>query len=320
MTKTYLVTGGAGFLGNGLVRSLVKQGVHVRILDNGSRGKIARLNDIQKDVEIIEGDIRNSDIVEKACRKVDCVCHLAYVNGTEFFYSKPELVLDIAINGMMNLLNGCLKNTVSEFVLASSSEVYQTPPYFPADEKVPLIIPDILNPRYSYGGGKIFSELVIINYGRKNFERVVIFRPHNVFGPDMGFEHVIPQMILRMGRLLKDSHDPILFPIQGTGKETRSFVYIDDFIQGLEIILLKGKHLEIYNVGTIDEISIEDVARAIGRLFNREIRIIPGELQKGGTLRRVPDISKLAALGYQPKVPFKDGLKTAFQWYQLHSE
>ena len=78
--------------------------------------------------------------------------------------------------------------------------------------------------------------------------------------------------------------------------------------------------MEIYNVGTIDEISIEDVARAIGRLFNREIRIIPGELQKGGTLRRVPDISKLAALGYQPKVPFKDGLKTAFQWYQLHSE
>ena len=83
-------------------------------------------------------------------------------------------------------------------VLASSSEVYQTPPQVPTDESAPLVVPDPLNPRYSYGGGKIISELMAINYGRKYFERVLIFRPHNVYGPDMGFEHVIPQFALRL--------------------------------------------------------------------------------------------------------------------------
>ena len=94
---------------------------------------------------------------------------------------------------MISVLDACRHHGIRELVLASSSEVYQTPPGIPTPENVPLSVPDPLNPRYSYGGGKIICELMAINYGRQGFDRVLIFRPHNVYGPDMGWEHVLPQ-------------------------------------------------------------------------------------------------------------------------------
>lgn len=315
-SKKYLVTGGTGFIGSALVRRLVKEGCSVRIIDNDSRGASERLKDVAHRIEMFQADIRDADAVQKACKGVDSVIHLAYVNGTEFFYKKPELVLDVGVKGMMNVIDGCIKHGIKELMLASSSEVYQTPPRIPTDEKVPLSIPDPLNPRYSYGGGKIISELMAINYGRKYFDRVVIFRPHNVYGPDMGWEHVIPQFIVRMKQLCIDYNEKhIKFPIQGTGKETRAFVFIDDFIDGLMLVLEKGEHLGIYHIGTMEEISVEKVAIETGKYFGKEVIIVPGELAKGGTLRRCPDITKLKNMGYLPKIPFKEGLKITAKWY-----
>lgn len=192
--KQYLVTGGMGFIGNALVSRLVRLGHCVKVLDNSSRGSLERLRTCTNpgNIEIIIADIRDREVVISACKGVDCVCHLAFVNGTEFFYTKPEIVLDVGVKGIINVIDGCIENGVKELVLASSSEVYQTPGTIPTDEKVAMSIPDPLNPRYSYAGGKIISELMAINFGRKYFDRVVIFRPHNVYGPDMGWEHVIP--------------------------------------------------------------------------------------------------------------------------------
>ena len=92
-------------------------------------------------------------------------------------------------------MEACIKNKIKEIFLASSSEVYQTPIKIPTDEKEILKIPDVYNPRYSYGGGKILTELMGINYGKKYFKKMIIFRPHNVYGQDMGNEHVIPEFI-----------------------------------------------------------------------------------------------------------------------------
>ena len=317
----YLVTGGTGFIGSALVRRLVAEGHIVKVLDNNLRGTPERLRDVAGKIELVEADVRNAAAVENACAGVDSAIHLAFINGTEFFYTKPELVLDVGVKGMMNVIDGCLKNKVKELVLASSSEVYQTPPKIPTDEKVPLSIPDPLNPRYSYAGGKIISELLAINYGRKNFDRVLIFRPHNVYGPDMGWEHVIPQFVLRMrGICEKTDAKKIDFQIQGSGKETRAFVYIDDFTDGLMLMLEKGEHLGIYNIGTMDEISMRDVAIEVGRYFGRQVSIVPGARAEGGTLRRCPDISKLRKLGYNPKTPFKDGLRTTARWYDENAD
>ncbi|MFC1957674.1 NAD-dependent epimerase/dehydratase family protein [Chloroflexota bacterium] len=320
LKKAYLVTGGTGFIGSALVRRLVKEGHQVRVLDNNLRGVAERLKDVSGKIEVLEVDIRDAESVQKACRDMDSVCHLAFINGTEFFYTKPDLVLDVGVKGMINVIEGCLKENVKELILASSSEVYQTPLTVPTNETVSMSIPDPLNPRYSYAGGKIISELMTINYGRKFFDRAVIFRPHNVYGPDMGWEHVIPQFVLKMKKICGKTNDKkVDFSIQGTGKETRAFVFIDDFIDGLMLVLEKGKHLEIYNIGTTEEISIKDVAIEVGRYFRREIVIVPGERAKGGTLRRCPDTTKLENLDYSPKVLFRDGLKITAEWYDKNA-
>jgi len=320
-SKKYLVTGGTGFIGSALVKRLVKEGHKVRVLDNNIRGLAENLKEIEDKIEIVTADIRDANTVQNAIKGVDSVIHLAYINGTEFFYTRPELVLEIAVKGIISVIDGCIRENVKEIVLASSSEVYQTPKKVPTDESAQLIVPDPMNPRYSYGGGKIISELMAINYGRKYFDKAMIFRPHNVYGPAMGWEHVIPQFVLRMKKICaKDSPEPIRFPIQGTGKETRAFVFIDDFIDGLMLMLEKGKHLEIYHIGTMEEISISNVAAEVGNYFGKKVKIIPGKAAKGSTLRRCPDITKLKKIGYAPKTSFKKGIQITAKWYDENSE
>ena len=290
-------------------------------MDNDFRGRAARLADIIDDLELIEADVRNADAVASAVEGMDGVVHLAFVNGTEFFYSQPDLVLDVGVRGMVNVIDACMKFGVGELVLASSSEVYQTPSNIPTDETIPLCVPDPLNPRYSYGGGKIISELMAINYGREHFERVMIFRPHNVYGPDMGWEHVLPQFVLRMkARTAEPGPDPVPFPIQGTGDETRAFVFIDDLVDGVMVMMDRGENLNVYHIGTEEEVSIAKVAALVGEFYGRDVEIVPGAAPEGGTPRRCPDIAKLAALGFEPKTPLEDGLAVLARWYDENAD
>ena len=320
--KTYLVTGGTGFIGSALVRRLVEERHRVCVFDDNSRGAARRLGDATASVELRVGDIRDADSVRRAVRGADCVCHLAYVNGTEFFYTKPELVLEVAVKGIIHVLDACVEQGVREFILASSSEVYQAAQQIPTPEDVALSVLDVLNPRYSYGGGKIISELMAINYGRKHFDRVMIFRPHNVYGPDMGNEHVIPQFALRLAARIAERGEkggPIDFPIQGTGQETRSFVYISDLIDGVLRMIESGEHLGIYHIGNDVETSIADLAHAVARCFGAKIRVIPGEKPPGGPLRRCPDIGRMRSLGYAPRVTLAEGLAATVDWYRRNS-
>jgi nucleoside-diphosphate-sugar epimerase len=317
--KTYLVTGGTGFIGSALVRRLLQAGQRVRVLDDNSRGSARRLRDVERDVDFVSADVRDPQAVSDAARGIDSIIHLAYVNGTEFFYTKPALVLDVGVRGMLNVLDACRRHGIGELVLASSSEVYQTPPAIPTPENVPLSVPDPLNPRYSYGGGKIICELMAVNYGR-HFQRVLIFRPHNVYEPDMGWEHVLPQFALRLKRLCAQVPDGVIpFPIQGTGQETRSFIHIDDFAAALMLVLDKGQHLNIYHIGTDEERSIAEAAHCVADYFGRSIRIQPGAIAAGSTPRRCPSIEKLRALGFVPQQTFRDGVFDLVRWYDANA-
>jgi nucleoside-diphosphate-sugar epimerase len=320
MNRSYLVTGGTGFLGSALVRRLVATGSRVRVLDNDSRGRVTRLRDLDRQFEFVDGDVRDADVVARACQDVDVVCHLACVNGTEFFYAKPDLVLDVAVRGMVNVIDAARRHHVEELLLVSSSEVYHDPPRVPTDEGAPLSIPDVLNPRYSYAAGKLISEVMAVNFGRRYFRRVTIVRPHNVYGNDMGTEHVIPQFAVRMKALQSHPTDPVPFAIQGSGGQTRSFVFIDDFIDGIVIVLDRGAHLGIYHIGTAEEVSIESLARQIAACFGRAIEIIPGPPADGGALRRCPDITRMMQLGYRPHVMLRDALPGVVRWYAEHVE
>jgi nucleoside-diphosphate-sugar epimerase len=318
--RSILVTGGSGFIGSALVKALLAQNESVRVFDDNSRGSLRRLDGVEQDIEFVRGDIRDADAVAEAMRGMDEVHHLAFINGTASFYSAPDLVLDVGVKGTINVIDACRRHGTGTLVLASSSEVYHSPPLVPTDESAPLVIPDPLNPRFSYGAGKIISEMLALNHGRKHFERVLIFRPHNVYGPDMGFDHVIPHFAARL-RKLQDAtgQGAREFAIQGSGKETRSFCYIDDLVAGVMLMRARGEHLGIYHVGTAEEITIAELARRMAKAAGVEIALRPSAAPAGSTARRCPDISKLAALGYKPRVPLDEGLVPTLRWYWTHA-
>jgi len=309
--KTFLVTGGTGFIGSNICKLLLRKNYAVKIFDNNFRGNLDKIENIKQKVKFIKGDIRNIKSLNRAMKKTDAVIHLAYINGTKYFYTKPILTLDIAMKGIINIIDTCIKNKVKELYLASSSEVYQTPDTIPTDETEPLRIPDIFNPRYSYGGGKILTELMGIHYGKKYFKKLIIFRPHNVYGPDEGREHVIPDFISKF-RLMNKKNKK--FEIQGSGKEVRSFIYIDDFVNAFDLILKHGKHLNIYNIGTDEKIKIIDLAHKMAKIFNKKIKIKKRSLLKGSTKYRVPDVTKINKLGFKKKYNLNSGLIKTINW------
>ncbi len=121
--KTFLVTGGTGFIGSNISKLLVNKNYSVKIFDDNSRGSIYNIKNFKKKIKFIKGDIRNKVLLNSALQNTDAVIHLAYINGTEYFYNKPVQVLDIAVKGILNVIEGCIKNNIKELYLASSSEV-----------------------------------------------------------------------------------------------------------------------------------------------------------------------------------------------------
>lgn len=315
-----LVTGGSGFIGAALVKELLAAGHAVRLLDDNSRGHPRRLDGVLDQVEFVEGDVRDYSTVRAASDGCDVVWHLAYVNGTRFFYEKPDLVLDVGIKGALNTVEAAVDAGVKRYVLASTSETYNQPTHVPTGESERLMIPDITNPRFSYGGGKIASELLALHLGGRRGLEPVIFRPHNVYGPDMGFEHVIPEVVDRIVRLSDGlTKTRIDLPIQGDGSETRAFCFISDGAAGARIAGLEGGAGEIYHLGTQHEISIRQLIELLGEALGVALNIQAGPLRAGGTNRRCPDITKLRGLGYAPRVDLKTGIFETARWYAAHS-
>lgn len=311
----YLVTGGLGFLGSALVKQLSKKkNSLVYVLDNSSRKRsYQKLK--KNNIKYFSGDIRNYKI--GFISKINIVYHLAYINGTENFYKYPKEVLDVGINGTINLIDQINKNgkNVKKFIYASSSEVYQQSKIIPTPEEMSLNVPNVLNPRFTYGGSKILGEQLTLFY-LNNKVKKMIFRPHNFYGPNMGYNHIIPEVL---GKILKASKvknkKGVTINIEGTGNETRSFCYIDDAIRAILKFTNSSKH-QIFNIGNEDEIKIIDLIKKMFRILNVKGKIKNGPLKPGSVKRRCPDIKKLKANGYNKLVNIDNGLKKTIHWYK----
>jgi len=316
-----LVTGGAGFIGSALVKALLATQRPVRVLDDGSRGSMRRLEGLSGNLESVVGDVSKPDIVVSAAEGVKTIIHLASVNGTELFYTQPGRVLEVGIRGMLSIIEACRTHAIDDLFVASSSEVYQSAPRVPTDETVPLTIPDPFNPRFSYAGQKIATELLTIHLARPLVKRAVLFRPHNVYGPDMGFEHVIPQLSMRAARLARgrDASDTVDFFVRGPLSATRAFIHIDDFILAM-MLLIDRAESGLYHVGTSDEVTIKHLAQLITSHFVCNFRFVEEPGVVGSTARRCPDIGKLRALGFCPQIPLAVGVREVVEWYAKHVE
>lgn len=310
-----LVTGGSGFIGSNLVKFLINKKKSVSVLDNNFRGSLRNLKSVSNRLNFIKGDLRNEKVLKKSLKNIDTVFHLAAINGTENFYKFPGNVLDVGINGTANLIKAVNKSKVKKFIFASSSEVYQKPEKIPTPETININFPNLNNPRYSYGISKLAGEMLVNFYLNKNVKKI-IFRPHNIYGPAMGHEHVIPQFIKKIALFSKNlSKKQIDLKIQGNGKETRSFCYIDDAIEQIFHCSKFGKDNNIYNIGKNKEISILDLIKNIENVMKIKIKVKPHKIKKGSVMRRCPDVNKINKFNNKIDTSLKDGLKKTIDWY-----
>lgn len=314
-----LITGGAGFIGFHLAKYLSEKN-QVHILDNFARGKddedFKAIID-NKNVKFLKKDITLKKTFDELDKDYDRVYHLAAINGTENFYKIPDKVLKVGVIGTLNLLDWFKDLKDSRLLFSSSSETYagalkllkeRFP--IPTPENVPLVVDDPTNVRWSYGAGKIIGEVAIHSYAKAyNFKNFAIIRYHNIYGPRMGFEHVIPQFIERV--LKKEPK----FDIFG-GDETRTFCYVDDAVKATEIVMEKVSGDTVHIGRSDDEIKITELAEKIFDIVNHhpEFNRKPGP--QGSVMRRCPDTTKLNNLGFTAKINLDEGLKKTFEWYK----
>ena len=229
-------------------------------------------------------------------------------------------MLKVGAIGTLNVLDWFVESKSKKLLFSSSSETYAGTKKIlggkfpiPTPEKVPLSIDDPSNPRWSYGAGKLLGEVALHSYAHKYKIDFSIVRYHNVYGPRMGFEHVIPQFI---GRILGEENP---FRIYG-GKETRAFCYVDDAVAATRLVMEKNSaNGETVNIGRGEEIKITSLAKKLFSIsgFNPKIKIMPSP--QGSVSRRCPDISKLKSYGFSPKVGLDEGLEMTFNWYKKNS-
>ena len=316
----HLITGGTGFLGSALCNRLYQSSNNVSAFDNFSR--LSHQASLDNGIYTWNGDVRDMVSLTQSVKhsKPDTLWHLAYINGTKTFYSHPELVLDVGVKGAMNTIDVALANNIKNYFLVSSSEVYNEPTIVPTSENERMIISDVFNPRFSYSGGKIISELLAIHCGAKQGLNVKIFRPHNIYGPNMGLEHVIPEIVKKIVKpeSARYIEGKLMVSVQGTGEETRAFCFIEDAID--QMILASQDNLSynatIYNIGVQHEVSIKELVYLIAEVLNTAIIIEPSDKTQGSTNRRCPDMTKLNQLGYRPKYSLYEGVKKTVEWYK----
>lgn len=306
-----LVTGGSGFIGSFLVERMVKDGYDVTVFDNNFRGRKSYLDEVAGKIKFITGDITKTEDIKTAVQGMDTIYHLAAVNGTEHFYKIPEMVLRVNMLGTINMLEALEGSDTGKFVYFSSSEIYGTPEYYPTDEKHKLVVSDPSNPRFTYSGSKIMGEVYTNVYCKKLGIDYSCVRPHNFYGPKMGYEHVIPQFITR---IVKNQE----FTIQGDGTQTRSYCFISDAIDALMKVGEMKTKGEAFNIGNDkEEISVLQLIEILSKIARVKVtpKVLP--LLKGSTPRRKPDTSKIRKmLSYEPKVTLEEGLRITYDWYK----
>jgi len=297
-----LVTGGAGFIGSHLVDRLAAEGHQVRVIDNLSSGRLENLAH-RRDVEVIIGDLKNPQDVQKAVRGVDAVFHFAANPEVRVSTTNPDIHFNENVVATFNLLEAMRKNDVGQLVFASSSSVYGEPDEIPVDENAPL------RPVSVYGASKAACEHLIHAYAKLYGFRAVVLRYANVVGPRLR-HGVIWDFI---NKLRKNPHE---LEILGDGRQIRSYIYIDDAVEATLLAWKKTTDTyAIYNIAAEDWITVDEVAdlviEAMGLTNVKKTYkpVLHGIGWPGDVKKIALKIDKIKQLGFKPLLNSKEAVK-----------
>jgi len=315
-----LVTGGAGFIGSHLVDALLSWGHEVIALDNlFIRDNEDNLSQAKgnKNFHFVVGDILNKELVEKLVEKSELIFHLAAIVGVKYVVDNPLLTIRVNVEGTLNILSSAHKYK-RKVVIASSSEVYGRNCRVPLGERASRVLGPTWIPRWCYSAAKALDEHLAFAY-HQNGLPVSCVRYFNIYGPrinSLGYGTVIANFIRQA---LKG--EPLT--VHGDGKQTRSFTYVSDAVEGTILAGMKDEAIgNVFNIGSpLDEISINELAVLIKKLTNSSSPIIhiPYEDYYGSkhedVPRRCPNINKARKyLGFEPKVRLEEGLVKTIKW------
>lgn len=313
----YLITGGAGFIGTHLAKRLLNGDNRVTILDNLSTGRADRLADTKANV--ILGSVTDYELVSSLVADCNYIIHLACVVGVRLAMNRGCETLRLSYVGTENVLEAATKYNKDIFV-ASSSAIYGKIPRFPVSEEDDSLLGASTKVSWLYSVGKLMEEHLALAYYREQGTRIKIARFFNVIGPYQtgSYGMVVPTFI---SKALKG--EPI--PVYEKGSQTRTFCYIEDMLDGLELVLQKGTVGGIYNIGGREEISILALAKKIISFTqsSSDIKFIPFSSAFGPnfeeTSRRIPDITRLRELGYRPRYSLDEALAEIILHYRQHN-
>jgi len=305
-----LVTGGAGFIGSNLCERLHKDGHEVVCLDNLSSGRMENVGHLRasKRFRLVRADVDAMNLDDQF--PVDQVYYLAGHASPKDYATRPMETLLTSVYGLDEVLQVCALDR-TPMVWASTSEVYGNPSVVPTPETyIGAINP--LGWRSSYDVGKLFGDTLCYLHWKTNGTPVKMARLFNAYGPKMGTGdgRVVSEFIVRA---LEGKPMTI-----NSGKQTRSFSYVDDTVEGLIRLMDKGRPGTPYNIGNPVETTIRELAETILRLTQREggVEVLPSNLPDDPD-RRCPDITKARTeLGWEPKVNLEEGLMRTIEWFR----
>ena len=311
-SKDVLVTGADGFIGSHLVEMLVEHGAKVKALtqynsfnDWGWLEQVA----CQNEIEVICGDIRDAQFMQKATRGIDTVFHLAALIAIPYSYVAPDSYIQTNVTGTLNVMQAALDNGVSRILHTSTSEVYGTARHVPINELHPL------QPQSPYSASKISADAVATSFRHSFGLPLTIVRPFNTYGPRQSARAVIPTVITQT---LAGNRSIRL----GSLHPTRDFNYVKDTCAGFVALAeCEAAVGETVNLGSNREISIGDTVSLIGTLMGREIDILTDPVrvrpEASEVERLVCDNTKVRQLtGFEPAHTLRDGLRHTIEWFQ----
>lgn len=308
---TALITGADGFIGSHLTEMLVAEGYDVKALSQyNSFNYWGWLEDIKclKEIEVLNGDIRDPHYCKRITKDVDFVFHLGALIAIPYSYVAPDSYVDTNIKGTLNVCQAAMENGVKRVIHTSTSEVYGTALYVPIDEKHPL------QPQSPYSASKIGADAIAMSLFNSFNLPVTIARPFNTYGPRQSARAVIPAIITQIAKGKKQ--------IQlGDVSPTRDFTYVLDTCRGfLELARCDRAIGETVNIGSNFEISVSDTLALIRELMGSDVEFLTDKQrmrpEKSEVHRLWCDNSKIRSMtGFTPKYDIRSGLQATIDWF-----